>query len=119
MDGADWLRTQLTSFGCAACGAPYEPGRIRLLAQRDGLFFVDLACVACASRAVAIVTVESDDQDEPRAEAGDLERLPTITQSPYGLPVSVDDVLDMHRFLAQFEGGTRTLLERLGDGPAG
>ena len=75
MDGADWLRTQLTSFGCAACGAPYEPGRIRLLAERDGLFFVDLACTACASRAVAIVTVDTDDDDEPRADPGDLVQL--------------------------------------------
>jgi hypothetical protein len=119
MDGADWLRTQLTSFGCAACGAPYEPGRIRLLAERDGLFFVDLACTACASRAVAIVTVEVDDEDGPRAEAGDLVALdPGGGRRPTG-PISVDDVLDMHGFLDRFEGDAVTLLARLEDGTAG
>ena len=69
MDGADWLRTQLTSFGCAACGQPYGTGRIRLLAERDGLYFVDLACASCASQAVAIVTIELDEDDVPQAEA--------------------------------------------------
>jgi hypothetical protein len=116
MDGADWLRTQLTSFGCAACGAPYEPGRIRLLAERDGLYFVDLACTSCTSRAVAIVTVELDDEDEPRAETGDLMQLGSGEAPPTSGPVSVDDVIDMHRFLERFEGGTLTLLERLEDG---
>jgi hypothetical protein len=116
MDGADWLRTQLTSFGCAACGAPYEPGRIRLLAERDGLFFVDLACTACASRAVAIVTVETDDDDEPRADPGDLVQLAAGDPPAVVAPVSADDVLDMHRFLERFEGGTVALLSRLEDG---
>ncbi|MFN8520833.1 MAG: hypothetical protein U0667_15875 [Chloroflexota bacterium] len=115
MDGADWLRTQLTSFGCAACGAPYEPGRIRLLAERDGLYFVDLACIECASRAVAIVTVELDDDDEPRADAGELVRLATDARAQVA-PVAVDDVLDMHRFLERFSGGTVELLTRLEGG---
>lgn len=115
MDGADWLRTQLTSFGCAACGAPYEPGRIRLLAERDGLYFVDLACTECASRAVAIVTVELDDDDEPRADAGDLVQLTPVDPRPPVPPLAVDDVLDMHRLLEGFEGGTVELLARLGD----
>lgn len=123
MDGADWLRTQLSSFGCAACGAPYESGRIRLLAERDGLYFVDLACSACASRAVAIVTVELDGDDGPRADTGDLMQLPRVRPrtgaSPVGAgasPVDVDDVLDMHRFLGSFRGGTVELLAQLEDG---
>jgi hypothetical protein len=119
MDGADWLRTQLTSFGCAACGAPYEPGRIRLLAERDGLFFVDLACTACTSRAVAIVTVEDDDDDGPRADAGDLHRIRDGDERGEGRPVSADDVLDMHQLLERFQGDVVTLLSRLEDGSAG
>ncbi len=116
MDGADWLRTQLTSFGCAACGAPYEPGRIRLLAERDGLFFVDLACTACASRAVAIVTVDTDEDDDPRADAGELVQLAAGEPSPAAPPISADDVLDLHRFLDGFKGGTVDLLAYLEGG---
>lgn len=119
MDGADWLRTQLTSFGCAACGAPYEPGRIRLLAERDGLFFVDLACTTCTSRAVAIVTVDTDDADAPRADPGELVQLAAEDIPRAASPVSADDVLDMHRLLERFEGGTVALLSRLEDGSPG
>lgn len=119
MDGADWLRTQLTSFGCAACGVPYEPGRIRLLAERDGLYFVDLACTACTSRAVAIVTVELDDDDAPRADTDDLVQLTPVDARPGPAAVGLDDVLDMHRFLERFEGGTVALLAALEEEAAG
>ena len=119
MDGADWLRTQLTSFGCAACGEPYETGRIRLLAERDGLYFVDLACASCASQAVAIVTIELDDDDIPQADVGDLVH---IVADPVGVssgpPVTADDVLDMHGLLSGFEGDAAALLARMDGGPA-
>lgn len=113
MDGADWLRTQLTAFGCAACGEPYETGRIRLLAERDGLYFVDLACASCASQAVAIVTVELDEDDVPQADAGDLIQIVADRTRLVRPPLTADDVLDMHLVLSSFQGDTTDLLARL------
>jgi hypothetical protein len=115
MDGADWLRTQLTSFGCAACGQAYETGRIRVLAERDGLFFVDLACAHCGTQAVAIVTIQLDENEVPQAEAGELAAL---GQGLQGEPVSADDVLHIHALLDGFEGDTDDLLARLDRGAA-
>jgi hypothetical protein len=120
MDGADWLRTQLTSFGCASCGQAYEAGRIRVLAERDGLFFVDLACRHCDTQAIAIITVQVGEDDDPHAEAGEL---PLIQLEPADDPVardvapavSVDDVLDVHQFLDGFAGDTRDLLRAWGE----
>lgn len=107
MDGADWLRTQLTSFGCASCGRPYRPDRIRILAQREELFFVDLGCEACGTQAVAVVTIQAEDGEAPRADAGDIE-LARIGREDTGEPsrpaVSADEVLQMHEFLAAFDG---------------
>ena len=123
MDGADWLRTQLTSFGCAACGQPYESGRIRLLAERDGLFFVDLGCGHCGTQAVAIVTIQVDDDDVPRADPGDLFENGLI-RAP-APAVSTDDVIAIHALLSDFEGDVPSLLARLdgrgdrSDRPAG
>src|SRR3990172_5240604 len=57
MEGADWLRTRLTSLHCATCGRSYRDGQIRVRAQRDGLSFVDFVCRACGREANAIVTV--------------------------------------------------------------
>jgi len=114
MDGADWLRTQLTSFGCASCGQPYETGRIRVLAERDGLFFVDLGCAHCGSQAVAIVTVQIDENDARRAETPDLIPASAASSRPPAPAISADDILDAHELLDGFEGGVDALLALLG-----
>jgi hypothetical protein len=113
MDGSEWLKTQLTSFGCAACGQPYESGRIRLLAERDGLYFVDLGCSHCGTQAVAIVTIATDDDDEIRIDAGEHASV-ALTPAPVADPVSADDVLAVHQLLTGFSGGIDELLERFG-----
>lgn len=108
MEGADWLRTQLTSFGCAACGRSYQPEGIRMLAERDGLYFVDLACLMCGSQATAIVTITRDEDAGPLA--ADPELAPAMVAPPG--PVDADDVLDVHQLLAGYSGDLRGLLRR-------
>jgi predicted nucleic acid-binding Zn-ribbon protein len=113
VDGADWLRTQLTSFGCASCGRAYEPGRIRVLAEREGLFFVDLGCGVCGTRAVAVVTLEVE-EDGTRPDLGEL-HVPALgagIAAADAEPVDADDVLGMHEFLARFDGDFAALFER-------
>ena len=119
MDGPDWLRTQLTSFTCPACGRRYRGSKIRLLAERDGLFFVDLDCSRCGSHTVAIVTVEIDDSQALITDVSDLNLSVDALPEHLGeeLPaaaalVTADDVLEMHEFLADFRGDVTQLLGR-------
>jgi hypothetical protein len=116
MDGPDWLRTQLTSFTCPACGRRYRGSRIRLLAERDGLFFVDLDCARCGSHTVAIVTVEIDDASAAITDISDLSMSVEEFREHLGedlpaaaAPVTADDVLEMHEFLAGFSGDVHGL----------
>jgi transcription elongation factor Elf1 len=126
MDSPDWLRTQLTSFTCPACGRRYRGSRIKLLAEREGLFFVDLDCSRCGSHTVAIVTVESDDNELSIIDASDIELAVDLEPEHLGeeLPenlqlVTADDVLDMHQLLAGYDGDMKDLLAAGSDGPDG
>jgi hypothetical protein len=107
VDGADWLRTQLTAFDCGACGRSYLPSNIKVLAQRDELFFVDLTCRGCGAQAVAIVTIEIDDAETPSIDVGDL--APLQDDVPVAPAVAGDDVLAMHEFLRDFDGDFHAL----------
>ncbi len=103
MEGADWIRTQLSGFSCSACGRPYRPSQIRVLAQREELFFVRLSCRGCGSHSVAIVTVQVDETDSS-VGVGELEEIEQGAR-----PVTADDVLEMHEFLRGFDGDFRSL----------
>jgi transcription elongation factor Elf1 len=125
MDSPDWLRTQLTSFTCPACGRRYRGSRIELLAERDGLFFVDMDCSRCGSHTVAIVTVEMDEGEHSIIDISDIELAVDLEPEHLGeaLPaaaalVTVDDVLDMHELLSAYDGDMHALVGD-GDGAEG
>jgi hypothetical protein len=105
MEGADWLRTRLTSLHCATCGRSYRDGHIRVRAQRDGLSFVDFVCCACGSEANAIVTVAGRG-GAARLEVGELAESPPAAWAPSLGPT---DVLAMRRFLRRFDGDFQSL----------
>jgi hypothetical protein len=107
MEGSDWLRTQLSAFSCSACGRSYRPNQIRVLAQREGLFFVRLSCRGCGTDSVAIVTVQIDETESAQLDAGELQE--TIDQPPGEPAVSGDDLLEMHAFLRNFDGDFQEL----------
>ena len=119
MDAESWLTSELATFGCAACGQAYGEERIRLIAQRDELYFVDLSCQHCGSQAVAIVTIQIEG-DTATIETGELrpvEEAEPGDPEEERRPVSIDDVLDVHALLEGFEGDAVELLARL-DGEA-
>jgi len=108
---ADWLQAQLRSSICPACGEAYGSSEMRLLAEREGLYFVDLDCNDCATRTVAIVTIELDDAEASIADMSITpQRLPPVDQGvPGAPPVNADDVLEMHEFLTAFNGNVTHL----------
>ena len=114
MDAEGWLTSELASFACGACGQAYGQGQVRLIAQRGELCFVDLSCRHCGSQAVAIVTIQigggaaSLETHDVGAHSAD-----GATSSAPGPGISIDDVLDAHDFLADFDGDVQALLARL------
>jgi DNA-directed RNA polymerase subunit RPC12/RpoP len=115
MDAEAWLASELASFACAACGQPYGEDQVRLIARREELFFVDLSCPHCGSQAVAIVTIQVDgetlraDTEEAIRETPDGEAGMSLAARP---AVSVDDVIDAHVLLRDFEGDVHQLIAR-------
>jgi len=115
MDPERWLTNELATFGCAACGETYGSAQIRLIAQREELFFVDLSCHHCGTQAVAIVTIQIDG-DGATLDPGELvPGVRTVDADAHrgtARPIDVDDVIDMHRLLQAFEGDVHELMAR-------
>jgi hypothetical protein len=114
VDAEGWLTSELAAFSCAACGQPYGEAQVRLIAQREELYFVDLSCPHCGSQAVAIVTIQIDGEPGAMEVAQDARREEPVVRTVDGAPsITVDDVLDAHALLRDFEGDLDELVERL------
>ena len=55
MDPRDDLDSLAGGVGCAACGELVPTDRVRVLARRDDIAFVEIQCAACQSESLAIV----------------------------------------------------------------
>ena len=95
MDPLDHLIALPDGLRCSVCDERVPDTRIRLLARRDDLAFLEIDCGACLSTTLGFVLGGRSDASAARLEAP---------------PVSSDDVLDMHELLASWRGDLTGLL---------
>ncbi len=118
MDPRERLRLALIRVGCSRCGQPYPIDGVNVLAQREGIAFVQLDCPSCETRVLALVTGSpEDDEGVERAQwtsgAPARDGHPDHpSRRPHPEPPAIDesDVDEMHRFLVDYHGDLRTLL---------
>ncbi|HEX8025093.1 MAG TPA: hypothetical protein VF484_02705 [Candidatus Limnocylindrales bacterium] len=94
MDPLDHLRALPDGLACTVCEERVPAADVRVVASREDVCFLRIDCPACRSTTLAFV----------QAEAGLADDAP-----PAAPPISADDVLDMHLFLAGWHGDLETL----------
>ena len=116
MDPRDDLDSLADGVDCAACGQFVPTDRIRVLARRDDIAFVEIHCPGCRSESLGIViAADQDDDADPVAvgsghgygEFGPRDR----DRFRDALPIGTADLEIVHDLLAR--GGLAALV----DGP--
>jgi len=95
MDPLDHRLVLPDGLRCTVCDERVPVERLRVLAWRDDLVFLQIDCASCLSTTLGFVVagVTDDGRSEPEPP-----------------PISSDDVLDMHQFLASWRGDLSALL---------
>ena len=101
---------------CTACGAPVPTDRIRILARRDDLAFVELACLACGSVAVGLlIPSAAPDGDAILDVAADVPPAKGTRRTGTFRPISDADVRAIRDDLAAWQGDLVGWLDTLDD----
>ncbi len=101
---------------CTACGAPVPTGRIRILARRDDLAFVELDCVACGSTALGLLIDSSAPGGEPILDvAGDPGTVGRTALGATVRAITTADVEAIRDDLAAWDGDLVGWLDALAD----
>jgi hypothetical protein len=112
MDPRDQLRPLLDGVGCTVCGSPVPAERIRILAHRDDLAFVELSCAGCGSTTLAMLQA-ADDADgglvSDLAAFGELTPADEARRLGTG-PITGEDVRAARAVLAKWNGDLVGLL---------
>jgi hypothetical protein len=108
MDPRDGLRPTLEDVACTACGAGVPADRIRILARRDDLAFVESRCDACGSPTVALLIAAAEPDGRPFLDVA-TDRPPRAAASSTDR-ITTADVHAMRADLAVWRGDLRRLL---------
>ncbi len=110
MDPRDRLPPFANGVDCGACGRLVPLERIRILASRDDLTFVELDCPGCQSESLGIIVQSSDGS----AGATYGEFLPADdARFREALPIGPDDVRTVRELLAR--GDLNAFVDRTRD----
>jgi hypothetical protein len=99
MDPRDGLPPFANGVACGACGRLVPLERIRVLASRDDLTFVEIDCPGCRSESLGII-VRSGDEGASGTTYGEF--LPADdARFREALPIGPDDVRTVRELLAR------------------
>jgi hypothetical protein len=112
MDHPDGDEALIDGVDCGVCGGRVPAGRIQVLARREDLAFLELACPSCKSQTLGIlVGTRIDHASDRYGEFVPADHVRFRDASP----IDVDDILAVHAALEQ--GGLGALVD--GGDPAG
>lgn len=106
-----FLRQLVSTFRCQVCHCGYERDQVRVAARHDELWIVSVRCRRCRNQQVFGITL-TDEEEIADSDIEEEEIFASLEDEALD-PVTYDDVLDMHLFLADFNGDF-TLLFRGG-----
>jgi hypothetical protein len=123
MDPRDDLDSLADGVDCAACGQFVPTDRIRVLARRDDIAFVEIHCPGCRSESLGIVIAADRHGDGGQRDAdGEDAAVAVGPGNAYGefgprdrerfrdaLPIGSDDLEVVHELLAR--GGLAALVD--------
>ena len=102
---------------CSVCHRPFDPDDVQVLSRRSDMWMLMVSCEECHARNFVAAVIGDGDAEEAQLALrrlgeehlkAKLDFEPEMDDIPDD-PVSVDDVLEMHGFLEEFDGDFNAL----------
>lgn len=102
---------------CSVCHRTFEPDDVHVLSRKSDMWMLMVSCEECHARNFVAAVIGDGDAEEAQLALRRLgeehirarnEIEPELEDIP-AEPVSIDDVLEIHEFLEQFDGDFKAL----------
>lgn len=94
------LKQLVSTLRCHVCRRGFEREHVRVAARHEQLWIVSVRCSVCRNQQVLWVALKENREETLLRDVSAAEDEQFAAMAP----VSCDDVLDMHQFLAEFSG---------------
>ena len=102
------IKRFMTSIKCGSCGQHYEVHNVEVLGHDEGMWFLRVLCSSCHTQCLVAAIIKEDKKPEIITDLTETEVGKFAAMDVVG----GDDVLNMHRFLKDFDGDFLHIFER-------
>ena len=95
-----FLKRLFAKVNCGICGQKYDASNIKILDQEDGLWVISVYCNSCGTQGLIAAVVQEGNITDIITDLTEAEHNRFDDKEAIG----VDDVLDIHNFLKEFDG---------------
>ena len=104
----EFIRDRARFYNCPVCGRSLKGCDIQVLSHEEERFHLQVTCAQCQVTFIVVLAIAGGAVEEIEAvEAADV-----VEAAPAREPISVDEILDLHLYLKNFQGTLKELIHQ-------
>jgi hypothetical protein len=108
----DFIRDRARFYNCPVCGKSLKGCDVQVLSHEDERFHLQVTCAQCQVTFIVVLAIAGGaiegSEGEIEAALTDREDEPVAAAEP----ISVDEILDLHQYLKNFQGTLTELIHQ-------
>ena len=103
MNIIDFIRDRARFYNCPVCGRSLKGCDVEVLSHEQERFHIQVTCAQCQVTFIVVLAIAGGAVEEVESVAEDVQPEPAPE------PISVDEIIDVHLFLKNFQGTLKEL----------
>ncbi len=103
----EFIRDRARFYNCPVCGRSLKGCDVQVLSHEDERFHLQVTCAQCQVTFIVVLAIAGAAMDETEAAASEATPEPVMEAEP----ISVDEILDLHLYLKNFQGTLKELIQ--------
>ena len=105
MNIIEFIRDRARFYNCPVCGRSLKGCQIEVLSHEDERFHLQVTCAQCQVTFVVVLAIAGGGVGESEIAEPAVEPVAQVE------PISVDEILDVHLYLRDFQGTLTDLIQ--------
>src|SRR5213078_2447375 len=111
----DFIRDRARFYNCPVCGRSLKGCDIQVLSHEEERFHLQVTCAQCQVTFVVVLAIAGgavEEIESVETKPGSIAELASVATEPELEPITVDEILDVHLYLKNFQGTLKDLLHQ-------
>ena len=104
----EFIRERARFYNCPVCGRSLKGCDVQVLSHEEDRFHLQVTCVQCQVTFIVVLAIAGGAVEEIESLEAEAFEEPVAVREP----ISVDEILDLHLYLKNFQGTLAELIQQ-------